>query len=117
MVRRRLMWRGTVEWQQMGERLRQAGSLFGRNDSIFAGLMSPPEVHPTRATGRTGDPPMRRTSRTGAGGPDQPYRPHVSPRTRRPKPRRRLPPEVLTDNEVRALLAACPATLPGLRNR
>ncbi|MFM9996993.1 MAG: hypothetical protein ACKVU4_14475, partial [Phycisphaerales bacterium] len=33
---------------------------------------------------------------------------------RRPKPARRLPPEVLTDDEVRALMAACsPVALSG----
>ncbi|MFM9996841.1 MAG: tyrosine-type recombinase/integrase, partial [Phycisphaerales bacterium] len=37
---------------------------------------------------------------------------------RRAKPARRLPPEVLTDDEVRALMAACsPVALSGLRNR
>ncbi len=37
---------------------------------------------------------------------------------RRPKPKRRLPPEVLDDGEVRALLAACGPVAPtGLRNR
>ncbi|HYE63531.1 MAG TPA: tyrosine-type recombinase/integrase [Phycisphaerales bacterium] len=35
----------------------------------------------------------------------------------RPKPKRRLPPEVLTNEEVLRLLAACPPTAPGLRNR
>src|ERR1043165_8811793 len=39
-------------------------------------------------------------------------------RPRRPKPRRRFPPEVLSDPEVRALLDACGAYHPiGLRNR
>jgi site-specific recombinase XerD len=39
-------------------------------------------------------------------------------RQRRPKPKRRLPPEVLTDDEVRALMAACSPWAPtGLRNR
>ncbi len=38
--------------------------------------------------------------------------------TRRPKPKRRLPPEVLTDEEVRALLDACGRYNPvALRNR
>lgn len=37
--------------------------------------------------------------------------------SRRPKPRRRLPPEVLSDAEVRGLLAVCPPTLAGERNR
>jgi integrase/recombinase XerD len=38
--------------------------------------------------------------------------------TRRPKPKRRLPPEVLTDEEVRALLDACGRYTPvALRNR
>lgn len=41
-----------------------------------------------------------------------------SSRTRRPKPKRRLPPEVLTDDEVRALLDACGRYTPvALRNR
>jgi len=36
----------------------------------------------------------------------------------RPKPKRRFPAEVLTDDEVRALLNACPSTsTTGLRNR
>lgn len=35
----------------------------------------------------------------------------------RPAPRRRLPPQVLTDAEVRALIDAIPPTVPGLRNR
>src|SRR5687768_6532920 len=36
----------------------------------------------------------------------------------RPKPKRRFPAEVLTDDEVRALLDACPLTsTTGLRNR
>ena len=40
------------------------------------------------------------------------------PGHRRPKPKRRLPPEVLTDDEVRALMAACSPRAPtGLRNR
>lgn len=39
------------------------------------------------------------------------------PRTRA-KPKRRFPPEVLTDTEVRALINACPATsATGLRNK
>jgi len=39
-------------------------------------------------------------------------------RPRRPKPRRRFPPEVLTDAEVRALLDACGRYHPiALRNR
>ncbi len=38
-------------------------------------------------------------------------------RSRRRKPRRRFPPEVLTDGEVRALLDACPDTHTGVRNR
>ncbi len=52
------------------------------------------------------------------------YRPHppdaarANVRRRRAKPRRRLPPEVLDDNEVRALMAACSPVAPsGLRNR
>src|SRR5690606_28263361 len=36
---------------------------------------------------------------------------------RRRKPRRRFPPEVLSDEEVRALLDACPDTHTGVRNR
>lgn len=36
---------------------------------------------------------------------------------RRPKPRRRFPPEVLSDDEVRALMAACGNTITGVRNR
>ena len=36
----------------------------------------------------------------------------------RPKPKRRFPPEVLTDAEVRALIDACSSTsATGLRNR
>jgi integrase/recombinase XerD len=43
---------------------------------------------------------------------DRPRRP------RRPKPKRRLPPEVLTGDEARALLNACGSYTPiGLRNR
>ena len=76
---------------------------------------------------------MRHTLARGAGGPDR-YEHRAPaklptarsaheqasaflPAPRRSKPRRRLPPEVLTDAEVRALLAACPGTLPGIRNR
>lgn len=36
---------------------------------------------------------------------------------RRPKPRRRFHPEVLTDTEVRALMDACGKSATGLRNR
>lgn len=39
------------------------------------------------------------------------------PRKRRPKPRTRRPAEVLTDAEVRALLAACGDDLVGIRHR
>jgi integrase/recombinase XerC len=40
------------------------------------------------------------------------------PRSRRPKPVRRFPPEVLAPDEVRALLVACNTqSLPGQRNR
>ena len=35
----------------------------------------------------------------------------------RAKPKRRFPPEVLTDAEVRALLKACPMSATGIRNR
>jgi len=44
----------------------------------------------------------------------------VTPRNRKskPKPQRRLPPEVLTEAEIRALMEACKETTPaGLRNR
>jgi site-specific recombinase XerD len=41
----------------------------------------------------------------------------MSPRRLRQRPRRRLPAEVLTDKEVRALLAACDDTVIGLRHR
>lgn len=33
------------------------------------------------------------------------------------KPRRRFPPEVLSDKEVRALMAACGDTITGIRNK
>ena len=50
------------------------------------------------------------------GAPPDAARANVRPR--RPKPKRRLPPEVLTDDEVRALMAACSPKAPtGLRNR
>ncbi|HYE63780.1 MAG TPA: site-specific integrase [Phycisphaerales bacterium] len=41
----------------------------------------------------------------------------VSPIARRAKPKRRLPAEVLTNDEVLRLLNACPSTPTGLRNR
>jgi|GEM_PF-2316808 len=41
----------------------------------------------------------------------------ASTTSRRRKPRRRFPPEVHTDGEVRALLDACPDTHTGVRNR
>jgi site-specific recombinase XerD len=37
--------------------------------------------------------------------------------TRRPKPRRRFPPEVLSDEEVRSLMRACGESMTGIRNR
>lgn len=37
--------------------------------------------------------------------------------TVRKKPKRRLPPEALTDSEVRSLIDACPNSASGLRNR
>src|SRR5688572_13827290 len=79
------------------------------------------------ATGRTA---TRRISMRDAPAPyprdpDAPYRHPPSPGPSRPnvgrrraKPRRRLPPEVLDDHEVRALLAACGPVAPTeLRNR
>ncbi|MCI0363875.1 MAG: site-specific integrase [Phycisphaerales bacterium] len=41
---------------------------------------------------------------------------NYKPRSR-PKPRRRFPPEVLSDEEVRALLAACGGSTTGIRNQ
>src|SRR5690606_34827588 len=60
---------------------------------------------PTPAWGRGGRPTATRD-----------LTPATTLRTRR-KPRRRFPPEVLTDAEVRALLDACPDTHTGVRNR
>jgi site-specific recombinase XerD len=37
--------------------------------------------------------------------------------TARKKPKRRFPPEALTDSEVRSLLDGCPSSASGLRNR
>ncbi|MCC6677014.1 MAG: phage integrase family protein [Phycisphaerales bacterium] len=62
-----------------------------------------PPAGPARGYGREADPPGPaetggRGGARGGGG---------RPRNGRPKPRTRRPPEVLTDAEVRALLAAC----------
>src|SRR5882672_12637159 len=48
--------------------------------------------------------------------PEQPTQP-IRGRGRRPKPKRRFPPEVLSQPEVEALMAACSGGPAGIRNR
>ncbi len=92
------------------------------NDSTDRDDIIPPAPaeHPP-PVGHCGSP-----NRDDAPGGDRPYRPaqtgHVpepaATARRRPKPKRRLPPEVLSDTEVRRLLDAChPCTTVGKRNR
>src|SRR5690606_13846470 len=63
---------------------------------------------------------QRPTPEWGRGGRPTATRDQAATTTLRPKrrkPRRRFPPEVLSDEEVRALLDACPGTHTGVRNR
>ena len=63
------------------------------------------------------DAPRWATAAPGADPAPTPPGP-AAPRPPRRRPRRRLPAEILTDGEVRALMAACdPDTVIGLRHR
>lgn len=67
---------------------------------------------------QTADETPRRRDRATAGHLERPGETVAARPQRRPKPKRRLPPEVLTDEEVRALLDACGRYTPvALRNR
>ncbi|MBX3316455.1 MAG: tyrosine-type recombinase/integrase [Phycisphaeraceae bacterium] len=85
------------------------GRQAGRNDTGRGKRQEISEVANQRAA-RAAAPPSERVRETLAAS--------AARTQRRPKPKRRLPPEVLTDEEVRALLDACGRYTPvALRNR